>query len=129
MQQNFHSSLENDILRLSQEVRNKQEVVPGPSVSERDLLGSVLRVRMQQAPAATTPAPAPEPASPVLPGYLSAESPEVRLKVEELADLAFEKGIDTAVAEAKKYDPFILDALHDTLTSKLYDELKSRKLL
>ncbi|MBU6141626.1 hypothetical protein KGO95_00720 [Patescibacteria group bacterium] len=129
MQQNFHSSLERDILRLSQEVRNKQESVPRPSVSERDLLGSVLQARMQQAQPAPAPATPSESESQVLPRYLSAESPEIQLKVEELADLAFEKGIDAAITEAKRYDPFMLDALHDTLTAKLYDELKSRKLL
>ena len=65
----------------------------------------------------------------MLPQYLQQESPEIRLKVEKLVDLAFHKGIGASISEAKKYGPFMLDAFHDTLTTKIYEELKSRNLL
>ncbi len=126
MQPNFNASLESDILRLSKEVRQRQETMPSPDLSQREIVHAVIREKIQAQPAL---APQSAPASSVLPHYLQSESPEVQLKVEELASMAFQKGIDVSIAEAKKYGPFILDALHDTLTSKLYDELKARKLI
>jgi len=121
-----HSALELDIERLSEEIKELKEKVSRPETSDQEMVKSVIKTRIQNQPSQqTTPAPT----SGVLPKYLDQESPEVRLKVEELIDLAFHKGIDASVSEAKKYGPFILDALHDSLTGKIYEELKARKLL
>lgn len=119
-----HSALEQDIERLTQKIREQKEAAP--AASEKEIIRTTLQEHAQ-APAPTQPA---EPqASPILPKYLQQESPEVQLKIEELVDLAFHKGIEASVQEAKKYGPFILDALHDTLTTKIYEELKTRKLI
>ncbi len=67
--------------------------------------------------------------SPVLPNYLQDASQEVRLQVEQLVDLAWYKGIRAAVKEAEKSGSFFVDALHDALTDKLYNEFKNRGLL
>jgi len=64
-----------------------------------------------------------------LPDYLTAESSQVKDRVNGLIGLAFSKGIETSAKEAAKFGPFILDAFHDALTSKLYEELKNRGLL
>lgn len=123
-----HNILEQDIARLSQEVaerRSKAETEqPAESVRE------VLREKIY--PESAAPAPqisTDKTASPVLPAYLQKESLEVRLKIEELVDSTFHQGLDAAIAEAGKYGPFVLDALHDALTSKFYDELKNRGLI
>ena len=63
------------------------------------------------------------------PDYLLKESDEIKNRVEGLINLAFLKGIDLSSKEAAKSGPFILDAFHDALTSKLYGELKKRGLL
>lgn len=123
---NFDAALEKDIAGLSQEILRRQEKIPSPETSQREILKTVIQEKIQAQP---SPAPANAAQSSVLPQYLQQESPEVRLKVEELVELALHKGIDASIAEAKKYGPFILDALHDTLTSKIYEELKSRKLI
>ncbi|MAZ40999.1 hypothetical protein CL654_02690 [bacterium] len=47
-------------------------------------------------------------------------------KVVSLVEQMREKGIKKAVAEAQENDPYILDAFHDVLVDKLYDELKER---
>ncbi len=39
------------------------------------------------------------------------------------------KGIKQAINQALTHSPFILDAFHDALVDKLYDELKSRGLI
>ena len=39
------------------------------------------------------------------------------------------KGIEKAAAEAKKSNPYVLDAFHDALVEKLYPELQRRGVL
>ncbi len=51
-------------------------------------------------------------------------------KLQHLVDLAFEQGLLTAIEQARKTnDPYLLDAFHDTLTDKLYQELVARHKL
>jgi hypothetical protein len=128
-QQKFeHSVLEQDINRLSQEVRERREgrAAEHPQEAVRE----VLREKIYPAPTAPAPqTPTDQGIVSILPVYLQKESPEVKLKIEELIDLTLHQGIDKAIAEAKQYGPFVLDALHDALTVKLYNELKNRKLV
>lgn len=65
----------------------------------------------------------------ILPDYLIAEPAQIKNEVERLIDTAFSEGIEKSVKEARKQGPFILDAFHDALTAKLYEELKKRGLL
>lgn len=120
-----HNALEKDIERLSKEVLERKTRPEHAETSEREIVKSVIGEQIKAQP---SPAPA-QIQSPILPKYMQQESPEAQLQVEQLIDLAFHKGVDEAVKEAKKQGPFILDALHDSLTSKLYEELKSRKLI
>jgi len=64
-----------------------------------------------------------------LPDYLVNESDQLKKEVEDLIVLAFSKGIEASAKKAIAKGPFILDAFHDALTSKLYEELKNRGLL
>ena len=120
-----HSVLESEIQRLSLEVKNIKEKAPAETIPEREAVKTAIgNIIQSQAPQTAQPDN-----SKILPEYLQKESPEVQLKIEELIDLALHKGIMAAVGEAKNYGPFILDALHDSLTTKMYEELKTRKLL
>ncbi len=47
-------------------------------------------------------------------------------RVNQLIQSISEVGIKKAIEQAKQSDPFLLDAFHDALVDKLYDELKSR---
>lgn len=120
-----HSALEKEIQRLSAEVRERKEKTVLPEMADKETVRAVIDARIQAIP---TPTPTAQP-SPILPRYLQQEPAEIQLQVEKLIDLAFHKGIDAAISEAKKAGPFILDALHDALTAKVYEELKARKLL
>lgn len=123
-----HARLEQEIQILSREVKEHQKTAAG-EITDKAALTAVLQKRSDAA-AAPPPSSAPTDQSPsVLPAYLQKESPENKLKIEELVDKAFHKGIDAALREARNYGPFFLDAYHDTLTSRLYEELKARKLL
>lgn len=55
---------------------------------------------------------------------------DLQEKLQRLVDLAFEHGILAAVTEARKLnDPYVMDAFHDALVDKLYDELVRRHKL
>lgn len=135
-----HNVLEKDIERLTKEVKEHLEKRNAEKV-DQDVLKAVLGDRFYKKPTVVnyqqdgTKKIVPEKekeidnADNILPAYLKKESPEIKLKVEELIDVAFHHGIDKSVEEARKFGPFILDALHDALTVKLYEELKKRNLL
>ncbi len=54
----------------------------------------------------------------------------VQEKLQHLVDIAFERGLVEAIAAARKmHDPYILDAFHDALVDKLYNELVRRQKL
>ncbi|MBI1755139.1 hypothetical protein HYR65_02545 [Candidatus Azambacteria bacterium] len=55
---------------------------------------------------------------------------EIQEKLLHLVDIAFERGLLEAVNAARKEnDPYLLDAFHDALVDKLYDELIRRHKL
>jgi len=51
-------------------------------------------------------------------------------KINELVDLALEKGITQALKKARQMkNPYLIDKLHDKLAEKYYQVLKDRKLI
>ena len=113
-------AFEKDIEQLSAQVKEYQENALKNKMPHQDLLRSAIGERIQQvAP------PAPQKKTD-LPVYLENESPEMKTKIQELIDIALMSGVEKSVIEAKKYSPFVLDALHDALTEKIYNELKNR---
>jgi len=122
-----HAALEQDIARLSAEIKSRPEA--RPEAAREVLKEAVGREIYPEKAAAPAKEKVGEPASPILPAYLTTSGEEVKLKVEKLIDLAWHKGIAAAVKEAKKSGSLVLDALHDALTDKLYEEFKKRGLL
>jgi hypothetical protein len=130
--QNFKIGvLEADIERLSREIKEKKELLENKGVSNKELLKQTLGPIVKQTgriqPTQTNIQPADD--NKFLSDYLKDAPADVKIKVEKLIDSAFRHGLSGAVNEARRFDPFILDAFHDTLTDKLYDELKKRGLL
>lgn len=64
-----------------------------------------------------------------LPAYAQNAPAEVKLEIEYLLDLAFQKGIATALSASKKSPYFVQDAFHDALAGRLYPELQKRGVL
>ncbi len=58
--------------------------------------------------------------------YAESAPPGAKLEVEHLIGTALNEGIMKAVARASQSSPFVLDAFHDALSGKLYDEFKRR---
>lgn len=64
----------------------------------------------------------------MLPEYLKDAAPEIKDRVERLVEDAFKHGVEHAAIEAQKSGPFVVDALHDALSDRFYEELKKRKM-
>ena len=55
---------------------------------------------------------------------------ELEGKLQHLVDIAFQNGLLAAIEAAREAkDPYLLDALHDVLVDRLYDELITRHTL
>ena len=120
-----HAILEQDIAPLAAEIREHKSQ---PSESGRD----VVRAKLHEYLRPGVPMPAPSASTQkntgnqMLPNYLADSPAEIKFQVEKLIDLAWHKGVMTAVKEARKKEPLVLDAFHDVLTDRLYEELKKR---
>jgi len=91
-------------------------VEPAPSVEPKPVGGPAEQpVQPEQAaPAAPAAPPASGPAG----------SSGNQAQVKALCDIAFDKGLDTAIEEAKKLNsPYILDEFHDALVDELYKKM------
>ncbi|MEK9154996.1 MAG: hypothetical protein AAB596_02950 [Patescibacteria group bacterium] len=131
--QGKHSILEADIERLSREILEKRSAPEYRDFSDKELLDNVIKPitksdgdnknlidEIDKSDSAEKS---------FLPDYLKNSSSETKLEVEKLIDSVFHQGLAKAVNEAKNSNPAILDAFHDALVDKLYDELKKRNLL
>ncbi len=124
---NFQESLEKDIDRLAVEVKERAAQAAAEKLPEREVVKQSLQTLTAQTP---LPAPAQdETASPILPNYLQAGDPRVKIEVERLVELVFKDGLAKAVREAKRHPAFVEDAFHDALVDKLLPELKKRGAL
>lgn len=125
-----HESLEREIKELSLDLKNK-------SIAEkRETIKNSLAKKIELSSAPTTQSSSALPqqtatahSSSILPPYAANLPEELQLKVEKLVDMAWHKGIDAAIAEARKSGPMVVDMLHDSLTGKIYDEMEKRGLL
>ncbi|MDP2695889.1 MAG: hypothetical protein Q8O87_01395 [bacterium] len=120
-----HESLEKDMERLAGEVQERA-AAESPTAHKEAIKSTVGEQIKKMAPVAPDPN---EHQSSTVPNYLQAADNSTKLQVEQLIELAWHKGLPAAIKEAKKAGPLYVDALHDALTDKLYDEFKRRKLL
>ena len=127
-----HTTLEQDIKRLSEAVTEKKNLPEYKTTAYRELIKQTIQPLVKKVDYTAAAAPSPQTDDShgsVLPAYLEEASPEVKLQVEKLIDSVFHEGLSKAVAKAESAGSFILDAFHDALADKLYDELKKRKLI
>lgn len=131
--QSKHSALEADIEKLSKEIAEKRNLLEHKNLSERELLKKTLEPmigqQLQTANQQTSYIYQTNDDTQILPNYLKNSPIEIKLQVEKLIDLVFHQGLEKTIREAACIGPFILDAFHDALTDKLYEELKKRKLI
>ena len=126
-----HKALETDIERLRTEVHEIQGQPEARELSEKEVLRAAID-RMapegnERYHPGTSPA-VPQDDTSLLPGYAVQAPADIKLEVENLLDEAFHGGLVDAIKKARKSSPFVLDAFHDALTGKLYEEFKERGL-
>ena len=125
-----HKILEADIERLSKEIAEKRNLLENKDLSERELIKKSLEPMIKQMPAGkTTTDDQRTISSKILPNYLKNSPDEIKFQVEKLIDAIFHQGLEKTMKQARLFGPFILDAFHDALTDKLYEELKRRKMI
>lgn len=121
--------MEKEFIRVSSEVSEKRNSPEHKDLSERELIKKSLEPMIKQV---STGAPTDN--RPIQDdGQISVDlnnlPVEAKIQVEKLISSVFNDGLVRGVKEAKKSDAFILDAFHDALTDKFYEELKKRKLI
>lgn len=121
-----HRALEDDLTHLAREVGKHQE-----APETRHLAGEALLKKSIQSFTDTNNGPVVTPTDlqNPLPQYVDNASAETKLQVEYLLDIAFHQGILKADREARKANPFVLDAFHDALVKKLYPHMQERGVL
>lgn len=121
-----HEALEADIKKLSEEIKRIKIEAEKNHLTETEIIKKSLSALT---PLSQTQMENVSSSSP-LPHYAQSLSPEIKLEIEYLLDMAFHEGIIKALNKAvESKNPLILDAFHDALAGKLYAELKNRGLL
>lgn len=133
------SNIEAEIFELSQKIAEKRrELEAGKGiVEEREIiklaLGEKISNTVPQTNAVTsdTTNTAVRPttsggAVPTSKSYLDYLDEESRAIVEQLVESVFTNGLEKTLKGLEMQEPFIIDAFHDVITDKIYDELKKR---
>lgn len=129
------ATLEKDIARLSEEVKNVQNRPEFQTAPAREVIKESMKIFAGNASSSgqqqrvATGAPTNDDDDPLLPGYMKTETAETKLQVEHLLDLSLRGGFSQAFDEAKKHGGFMVDALHDALVDKVLPELEQRGLI
>lgn len=135
MPEGISSNLEQEIALLEQEIAAKRaelEKKSGMAVESKEVLRHVVAEKIGgegAIPKARPPEPAKVGSSGAVTSYLDALDPDSVAKVNDLIAQVSERGIARTIEEAKKQEPFILDAFHDALVDKLHEELKARGII
>ena len=121
--------LEQDVTRLAAEVKLHLEKPESKELSDQQIVKEAVRSMAEQHKSSGQPANPAGGVASILPAYVKDFTPEEKLEVEYLLDLAFKKGLDQALKEAAKSNPAIEDAVHDALAGKLYPFLQQRGII
>ena len=120
---------------LAAEIHRTQEMKDVKNAEGMDVIKEAIRAFPQLDHAVPdgngvpfAPATAGQAASP-LPAYAQNAPAEIKLEIEYLLDIAFQKGIGAALTESAKSPYFVQDAFHDALAGRLYPELQKRGLM
>lgn len=120
---------------IREEMRSVAERADMKEAPHEEVLKESLKSMTEKISEASTPSFAPsqtasEPSATAssLPAYLS-DDEDAKKAVETLLTITLTHGLNRAIAEAKRANPFILDAFHDTLVEKFLPELKRRGML
>jgi len=128
------SSIQQEITKLEQQLTERrasleqQSVEPNKEVPhDKEILRQVVGEKIQEHAPTYIPQVKPQPHDDTAQSYAD---PDLKDKVQELVNLAFNKSLGEGIREATKSNNFaLIDAFHDVLVDQLYDALLERKKL
>lgn len=128
---NFPEFLDKDLERLAAQAKEKQKEIGSEKISQQEILKQSLKVIIPSPKTDEEKNGKIKAAPDVLPAYLTSEKigENIRLEVRRLINLVFKDGLESALKEARRKQPFIEDAFHDALVDKLLPELRKRGLI
>lgn len=142
---NFENNLEAEIAELSKEIEVKRRILAEQKGvveegSEKELVRDALRERIMAATTTSATSDddksddqviAARPTTSTAPSrdYLENLDQATIIQVNELIGELAHHSLDTVIRKAVKAPAHILDAFHDTLVNRLYDDLKKRGLI
>ncbi|MDI6734186.1 MAG: hypothetical protein QMD50_01690 [Patescibacteria group bacterium] len=127
---NFHEKIEQDLAKLSLEIKEQRNNPDIQKLPEREIVKNSLKsfsASLKQEPISAPISQSSTRDEHVkLPTYLEKDKldPEIEYEIEKLVDMVFHEGLEKAVREAKNHSPFVEDCFHDALVDKLLPELK-----
>lgn len=122
-----HLGLKEDLENLAGEVKERAQAETPEA--HREAIKTVVGEKITAEKVSPAPVSPSTSSAANLPNYLQNADPQVKLEVQKLVEVAWHKGLSAAIKLAQEAGPLYVDALHDTLTDKLYDEFKKQKLL
>lgn len=140
------AAIEAEIAQLTKEIEAKRaELESSRGISheggsDRGAVREVLGEKLGLSPA---PSPAPAPVDPAQAfatpastqkksatvSYLDSLDDATVAIVNSLVQQAFDKGILSSIRVARSESPYVVDAFHDVLTDRVYEELKKRNIV
>jgi hypothetical protein len=140
MSENFGggANLEQEIAELSRQIEEKKRALESASGIEhesREAVGEAIAERFYPVPAAaatgsaSAAVPAKTEPQKVAADYLDSLTPEQIETINTYISMIPQAGIRTTVNRVLAENPFIIDAFHDALVTRLYDELKDRGII
>jgi hypothetical protein len=136
-----NSVLEAELAELSRQIEKKRSelerergIVVESKTMLREIVSKEVVPSQGTSDGVVTSASAPTPSTgtgsvTVAPTYLDSLDPDSYERVMSLITAVQTDGIKKTIARAREESPYILDAFHDALVDKLYEELKRLKLV
>lgn len=127
------NKIEQEIAELSKQIEQKRNLLESQKgiIEEKEVVREVLGEKIKQvSPVPPASSPAGTTAKPgVGTSYLDSVDPETEAEVNRLLGIVFSKGIEAAISEAERDDAYLMDAFHDALTDKMYEEMRTRGMV
>jgi hypothetical protein len=140
----IEADLESEIAELTRQIENKKRILEAghglnheATASGKEVVAETIAEHFYAGNTSVTgtvsnddkPTQVPVKPSSVSKDYLDNLTPEVVESINSYVSMISESGIRKTVKLVQSEQPFIIDAFHDALSTRLYDELKQRGVI
>ncbi|HEY4523692.1 MAG TPA: hypothetical protein VJK04_02355 [Candidatus Paceibacterota bacterium] len=121
--------LESDIERLSQEVKEVKKQPEFQHAPPKEIIKQSLRSLSGSSAQLPSNNGAQNDDVALFPNYMQSAQAADRAELQQLIQMSLRDGFEAGIREARKHGAFMVDAIHDALSEKVYPELKRRGVL